>query len=84
MPSRARAESVEAGDPGGASLGPVGTGGPTGNASPGLADASVAEAMPDIVCVAKLAADASPRTAPPDPLYIKGADARPLAEQASG
>jgi tRNA threonylcarbamoyladenosine biosynthesis protein TsaB len=49
----------------------------------GIARSSVAEAVPDIVCVAKLAVAADPRTAPPDPLYVKRADARPLAERAS-
>ncbi|MFI5015003.1 MAG: tRNA (adenosine(37)-N6)-threonylcarbamoyltransferase complex dimerization subunit type 1 TsaB [Hyphomicrobiales bacterium] len=49
----------------------------------GVVKSSLAEAVPDIVCVAKLAADADPRRAPPNPLYIKGANARPLAEQAS-
>jgi tRNA threonylcarbamoyladenosine biosynthesis protein TsaB len=50
----------------------------------GMARSSVADAVPDIVSVAKLAADAHPRRSPPDPLYIKGADARPLAEQGRG
>jgi tRNA threonylcarbamoyladenosine biosynthesis protein TsaB len=49
----------------------------------GMAKSSLADAIPDIVCVAKLAAGADPRKAPPDPVYVKGADARPLAERAS-
>jgi tRNA threonylcarbamoyladenosine biosynthesis protein TsaB len=49
----------------------------------GTAKSSLAEAVPDIVCVAKLAASADPRKAPPDPVYVKSADARPLAEQGS-
>jgi len=47
----------------------------------GIARSSVPDAVPDIVSVAKLAVDAHPRRSPPDPLYIKGADARPLGEQ---
>ncbi|SDR50353.1 tRNA threonylcarbamoyl adenosine modification protein YeaZ [Rhizobiales bacterium GAS191] len=46
------------------------------------AKSSTVEAAPDIVSVAKLAVSSHPRLAPPDPLYIKGADARTLAEQA--
>ena len=42
----------------------------------------IVEAAPDIVSVAKLTVSAHPRMAPADPLYIKGADARTLAEQA--
>jgi hypothetical protein len=49
----------------------------------GTAKSSLAEAVPDIVCVAKLVASADPRKAPPDPVYVKSADARPLAEQGS-
>lgn len=49
----------------------------------GTAKSSLAEAVPDIVCVAKLVATADPRKAPPDPVYVKSADARPLAEQGS-
>jgi tRNA threonylcarbamoyladenosine biosynthesis protein TsaB len=49
----------------------------------GSVKSSLTEAMPDIVCVAKLCAAADPRKAPPDPLYVKAADARPLSEQAS-
>jgi len=45
---------------------------------------SLTEAVPDIVSVAKLAVEADPRKARPDPLYVKGADARTLAEQAAG
>jgi tRNA threonylcarbamoyl adenosine modification protein YeaZ len=40
-----------------------------------------ADAVLDIVYVAKLAAVADPKTSPPDPVYVKSADARPLAEQ---
>jgi len=64
-----------------------------GNASPALQAAllraggtvrsSLGEGVPDIVSVAKLAARADPGKAPPDPLYVKSADARPLAEQPS-
>jgi tRNA threonylcarbamoyl adenosine modification protein YeaZ len=48
------------------------------------AKSSSVEAAPDIVSVAKLTVSAHPRLAPPDPVYIKGADARTLAEQAAG
>ncbi len=48
----------------------------------GSVRSSLAEGVPDIVSVAKLAVVADPRRAPPDPLYVKSADARPLAEQA--
>jgi tRNA threonylcarbamoyladenosine biosynthesis protein TsaB len=48
----------------------------------GVVKSSLFEAVPDIVSVAKLAVVTSPRKAPPDPLYVKGADARPLAERA--
>ncbi len=47
----------------------------------GKARASHAEAAPDIVCVAKLAAAADPNASAPDPVYVKPAQARPLAEQ---
>ena len=47
----------------------------------GMARSSLAEAAPDIVCVAKLAAAADPKASPPDPVYVKPAQARPLAEQ---
>jgi hypothetical protein len=47
----------------------------------GTVKSSPGEAEPDIVFVAKLAAAADPRKAPPDPLYVKSADAKPLAEQ---
>ncbi len=47
----------------------------------GVARSSLAEAAPDIVCVAKLAAAADPKASPPDPVYVKPAQARPLAEQ---
>jgi tRNA threonylcarbamoyl adenosine modification protein YeaZ len=49
----------------------------------GTVKSSLVEASPDIVSVAKLAATTSPKKAPPDPLYVKGADARPMAAQAS-
>jgi tRNA threonylcarbamoyl adenosine modification protein YeaZ len=64
-----------------------------GSASPALQSAvlraggsvrsSLAEAVPDIVSVAKLCVSANPRRSPPDPLYVKEAGARPLSEQAS-
>ena len=47
-----------------------------------VAKSVIVEAAPDIVSVAKLTVSAHPRMAPADPLYIKGADARTLAEQA--
>lgn len=47
----------------------------------GVARSSLAESVPDIVCVAKLAAAADPKSSPPDPVYVKQADARTLAEQ---
>jgi tRNA threonylcarbamoyl adenosine modification protein YeaZ len=45
----------------------------------GVVKTTLVEAGPDIVSVAKLAVTTSPRNAPADPLYIKGADARPMA-----
>jgi tRNA threonylcarbamoyl adenosine modification protein YeaZ len=49
----------------------------------GVVKTVLVEAAPDIVSVAKLAVTTSPRNAPADPLYIKGADARPMAGPAS-
>lgn len=42
-----------------------------------------AEVAPDIVVVAKLAAVARPASAPPDPLYVKSPDAKPVVQRAS-
>jgi tRNA threonylcarbamoyladenosine biosynthesis protein TsaB len=42
-----------------------------------------ADAVPDIVYVAKLVATADPLKASPTPLYLRAAAARPIAEQAS-
>jgi tRNA threonylcarbamoyl adenosine modification protein YeaZ len=42
---------------------------------------SAADALPDIVFVAKLTARADPASAPPEPLYVKAPDAKALAEQ---
>ena len=47
----------------------------------GTVRSSLVDAAPDIVCVAKLAAAADPKAALPDPVYVKSADARPLADQ---
>ena len=47
----------------------------------GTARSSLVDAAPDIVCVAKLAAAADPEASLPDPVYVKSADARPLADQ---
>jgi tRNA threonylcarbamoyladenosine biosynthesis protein TsaB len=47
----------------------------------GMARSSLSDNLPDIVCVAKLAAAADPNASPPDPVYVKPADARTLAEQ---
>jgi len=47
----------------------------------GAPKSSLPDAAPDIVSVAKLAAVADPRISPPDPVYVKPAEARPLAEQ---
>jgi tRNA threonylcarbamoyl adenosine modification protein YeaZ len=47
----------------------------------GTAKSSVAEAAPDIVWVAKLAAATDPKSSPPDPVYVKSAEARSLADQ---
>jgi len=62
-----------------------------GSASPALHSAvsqagatvrsSLVDAAPDIVSVAKLAATDDPKTSPPDPVYVKPAEARPLAGQ---
>jgi len=62
-----------------------------GNASPALHSAlsqnggtvksSLSDGAPDIVSVAKLAAATDPKRSPPDPVYVKPAEARPLAEQ---
>lgn len=65
----------------------VGTGSPAVRAALSqlgvIIRSSDADAVPDIVYVAKLAAAADPAKALPTPLYVKTAAAKPLAEQAS-